>query len=147
MGREIKRVALDFDWPIGRIWAGYKLSLCEALNEDCDLCRKFAAIQKLPMADYDCPEMQELEPPSGEGWQLWETVSEGSPVSPVFATPEELATWLSTPGNLSNNDITRTNSYETWVKFITGDGWAPTLVSENGNLMNGVEAMTKEAKR
>ena len=26
------------------------------------------------------------EPPMGEGWQLWETVSEGSPVSPVFAT-------------------------------------------------------------
>ena len=33
------------------------------------------------------------EPPSGGGWQLWETTSEGSPVSPVFATAGELAAW------------------------------------------------------
>ena len=31
------------------------------------------------------------EPPTGPGYQIWETVSEGSPISPVFATPEELA--------------------------------------------------------
>ncbi len=23
MGREIKRVALDFDWPIGEVWTGF----------------------------------------------------------------------------------------------------------------------------
>jgi len=33
------------------------------------------------------------EPPEGDGWQLWETTSEGSPTSPVFATAEELAEW------------------------------------------------------
>lgn len=33
------------------------------------------------------------EPPKGDGWQLWETTTEGSPQSPVFATPEELADW------------------------------------------------------
>jgi hypothetical protein len=35
----------------------------------------------------------ETEPPSGEGWQLWETVSEGSPASPVFDSAEALAGW------------------------------------------------------
>lgn len=30
------------------------------------------------------------EPPEGEGYQLWETTSEGSPITPVFATIEEL---------------------------------------------------------
>lgn len=34
------------------------------------------------------------EPPEGPGWQVWETVSDGSPVSPVFATDEELVNWL-----------------------------------------------------
>jgi hypothetical protein len=34
-----------------------------------------------------------VDPSAGEGWQLWETTSEGSPVSPVFATAEELADW------------------------------------------------------
>lgn len=32
----------------------------------------------------------EVEPPIGEGYQLWETTSEGSPVSPVFTAIEEL---------------------------------------------------------
>ena len=30
------------------------------------------------------------KPPTGEGFQLWETCSEGSPVSPVFATLDDL---------------------------------------------------------
>lgn len=33
------------------------------------------------------------EPPEGEGYQLWETTSEGSPQSPVFATLDELCAW------------------------------------------------------
>lgn len=36
---------------------------------------------------------KEHEPPKGSGWQLWETTTEGSPMSPVFATAEELAAW------------------------------------------------------
>ena len=33
-------------------------------------------------------------PPEGPGWQVWETVSEGSPISPVFGTKEELIAYL-----------------------------------------------------
>lgn len=33
------------------------------------------------------------EPPIGGGYQLWETTSEGSPVSPVFASMESLCDW------------------------------------------------------
>lgn len=33
------------------------------------------------------------EPPAGDGYQMWETTSEGSPQSPVFATLKELAAW------------------------------------------------------
>ncbi|TYP82035.1 hypothetical protein [Blastococcus xanthinilyticus] len=35
-------------------------------------------------------------PPTGEGWQLWESVSEGSPISPVFGDREALIGWLTT---------------------------------------------------
>ena len=38
---------------------------------------------------------EQSEPPAGEGWQLWETVSEGSPISRVFETAEALAEWMS----------------------------------------------------
>ena len=37
---------------------------------------------------------RKIEPPSGEGYQMWETVSEGSPVSPVFPTKEVFINWL-----------------------------------------------------
>lgn len=33
------------------------------------------------------------EPPTGEGYQLWEDTTEGSPQSPVFATLYDLAVW------------------------------------------------------
>ena len=36
---------------------------------------------------------KEEEPPKGKGWQLWETTTEGSPISPVFETAEKLAAW------------------------------------------------------
>lgn len=79
---------------------------------------------------------EQEEPPAGDGWQLWETVSEGSPVSPVFASPEELARWLTDSGE--NDGMT----FDRWLKFITGPGWAPSLVSGDGGVVSGVEAVT-----
>lgn len=36
---------------------------------------------------------QWTEPPTGEGYQLWETTSEGSPISPVFDTLDALCNY------------------------------------------------------
>jgi hypothetical protein len=36
---------------------------------------------------------EDFEPPKGEGFQLWETTSEGSPISPVFNALDELCEW------------------------------------------------------
>lgn len=33
------------------------------------------------------------DPPEGDGYQLWETTSEGSPISPVFASLDALCAW------------------------------------------------------
>lgn len=84
-------------------------------------------------AAYEAWKLTEL--PAGDGWQLWETVSEGSPISPVFATADELASWMSDPARGRD-----------WVpgdvaaKFIA-DGWAPSFVGTGGDLMSGVEFM------
>lgn len=40
-----------------------------------------------------CERWKQTEPPAGDGFQLWETTSEGSPTSPVFATMQELCDW------------------------------------------------------
>ncbi len=82
-----------------------------------------------------CDEYPSYEPPKGDGYQLWETVSEGSPISPVFETPEELATWLVSNCWKTDKGIT----YEEWVKFIRGPGWAPTLVVDSNGAKNGVK--------
>jgi hypothetical protein len=68
-------------------------------------------------------------PPKGPGFQLWETVSEGSPVSPVFPTAEEFAAWLVSQGY----------SPEAATAFI-GSGWVPSMVLANGQLLENVEA-------
>jgi len=46
---------------------------------------------------------------------MWETVSEGSPISPVFATDGELAQWLVDQGH----------SEDAAARFIEAE-WAPS---------------------
>lgn len=76
-------------------------------------------------------------PPKGKGYQIWETVSEGSPISPVFAKPEDLARWMVE----NDTSCTRGTSYDSWLSFINGPGWAPSMVITNGQVTNGVEAI------
>lgn len=85
---------------------------------------------------------EEMEPPSGDGWQMWSTTSEGHPMSPVFATPEELAQWLADTGASSFGNDTAT--YGVWLSMISGDGWAPSAVSLGGGpIISGVEAASR----
>lgn len=183
MGRELKRVALDFDWPIKKTWDGFLNPYCDKCpNENCengytgarrwlqsvthllmmlgeagtrkgrpihpwlaemplrpgvevdasasdltsglagrkpmgfgghDACDNWSAERKIikaaglnPKTWGICPtckgeamdpktkrkrdSWKEKAPPKGDGYQLWETTSEGSPISPVFKTIEEL---------------------------------------------------------
>jgi len=47
-------------------------------------------IEKLHQAWY---ESERYDPPIGDGFQLWETTSEGSPASPIFSSLDELCAW------------------------------------------------------
>jgi hypothetical protein len=120
MGREIKRVAIDFDWPMSQVWSGF-------LNPS------------------DSDEWTAQEPPAGEGWQVWETVSEGSPVTPVFSTPEALAHHLSEKGDAwaqaraARGMPERLPTYEQALAFVM-DGWAPTTMVIGGAVLGPYEA-------
>lgn len=67
---------------------------------------------------------------------MYETTSEGTPISPAFATPEELARWLADTGASAFGGETAT--YEQWLNTCRG-AWAPSLVMIGGKLMSGVE--------
>lgn len=228
MGRELKRVALDFDWQLNKPWKGYcnehykPCAACDGSSSTIDAKWLDVIIQLLLLVGSDganrslhpwlralvlapsapptsrfaelttglagrapsffghdsidqwratkkilkaaglskdwgqCPTCagegidptvreayeawEKTGPPAGEGWQLWETVSEGSPITPVFPTAEGLADWLANSTAWGANET----RYEQWLKFLTGPGWAPSLVMQGGQVMSGVEAVTKE---
>lgn len=152
MGREIKRVPLNFNWPIGKIWPGYMLSICSEMeyvekddSKRCDLCIKFAKIMRYPKnKNYECPEFTFRDPPKGKGYQFWETVSEGSPRSPVFDTPEKLAEWLFE--NKASTCGFQTTTYENWLKFIKSDAWSVSMVLEKGEIKSGVDFVAENNK-
>ena len=139
MGREIKRVARDFKWPMNKIWGGF-LNPHYAHRAECSACKGSGHnLATEQIADDWTPE----EPPSGEGWQMWETTSEGSPISPVFATAEDLAHWLAETGASSFGAMTAT--YEQWLA-MGRSGWAPSAVAAPGvGLVSGVEAVAEKA--
>lgn len=58
--------------------------------------------------------------------QMYETVSEGTPYSPVFATEDELVDWLVKDGGY-DGPLPR----DAAERFVKGGGWAPSLVIQH----------------
>lgn len=82
---------------------------------------------------------ERMAPEKGDWFQMWQTVSD-KPYTPAFATAEELAAWCANHpwGMEKDNPV----SYETWLKFIQGPGWAPSMMGMAGNVASGVEFVT-----
>lgn len=73
---------------------------------------------------------ERTEPPTGEGWQMWETVTEGSPQTPVFATAEGLVDYLVHYKDYSRSDAT---------KFVKS-GWVPSAIMKDGMVLRDIES-------
>lgn len=136
INRVLKRVPLDFSYPIGEVWSGYRIlsslensfAECHHKLYDCNNCKAFGKSIGLPFTDYGCPDMDvfrrevlqtylpKLSPPVGEGYQLWETVTEGSPFSPVFATLEDLCRWCANNTTVYGNERM---PYEDWLTWLS----------------------------
>lgn len=108
----------------------------EGIDPICQTCNGHATVEKYEGQRAEAEAWEPTDPPAGDGWQLWETVSEGSPISPVFATADELAAWMSDP---ARGD--RWVPQEVAAKFIA-DGWAPSFISSpQTGIVSGVEWM------
>lgn len=70
---------------------------------------------------------------------MYEDTSEGTPISPAFATPEELAQWLADTGASAFGGMTAT--YEQWLATCRA-GWAVGMIIDTGigRMVSGVEA-------
>ena len=71
---------------------------CKRLGHSttCSKCAGEGSLWPSAEIQKQAEEWTKTEPPVGEGYQMWETTSEGSPQSPVFATMEELCAWCAT---------------------------------------------------
>ena len=64
-----------------------------------------------------------IQPPIGEGYQLWSTTIDG-PISPVFRSIEELARYC-TENKTVFADYTM--SYDEWYRFIFNNRYTPIM--------------------
>lgn len=73
-------------------------------------------------------------------FMMYEDTSEGTPISPAFATAEELARWLADTGASAFAGMTAT--YEQWLGTINrGSAFSAVLNPATGEMKSGVEAL------
>lgn len=163
MGREVRRVPSDWQHPkeynpnrgssefkplYERDWAS------AAAEWDCDRAKWEAGERPDYASDYarDYPfDQWEGRRPFSEDYMpnwpaeqrthfmMYEDTTEGTPISPAFATPEELARWL-----VDNNASAfggMTADYDHWLRVARG-GWAPSMIITGGVVESGVQALS-----
>lgn len=160
MGREVRRVPADWAHPkhLGNYtplhggsfaadlarWELGAAKWAEGLRDDFDGGWQPREPDELSMPfsewDGDRPDAADYMPdwPASERthWQMYEDTTEGTPISPVMATPEELARWLADTGASAFGY--EGASYESWLATIRR-GSALGLLVQNGVATNGVE--------
>lgn len=113
----------------------------EGVPSVCQVCDGHGSHEAYPGQRAEAEAWEPSDPPTGDGWQLWETTSEGSPVGPVFATAEELAQWLTTEEGGSAVGFGRSCTPMTIesARGFVGEGWAPSMIGNAGGLHDGAE--------
>jgi hypothetical protein len=171
MGREIRRVPPNWEHPryteddardrraIGQYKSLYDEDYETAAQEwlaNFDLWRagkhesqsgEYASESKYYW-EYDTPPNEESYRPKfteePTWYQVYETVSEGSPTTPPFATQDELIDYLVNVGEMAGTQYQRKHSREAATKFVKGSGYAPSMVVERGpsgvTIKEGIEA-------
>ena len=124
-GKEKWEQGLRDDWM-----GGWK----EISEEDRELSYEEWSGERPEAKDY-MPEWSESEKTH---LQMYETCSEGSPISPVMATPEELAHWLA--DNEASAFGGMTASYEAWLATIKIGSSVSAVAGPGTGFVSGVEA-------
>ena len=166
MGREVRRVPPNWEhprWTAGDVprsdWIGeFKSMYNETYNEAAENwlaeLAKWEAGENPDRERYgdrylwdwegNPPDKNYYRPEFAEEptwFQLYETVSEGSPVTPPFATEEELIEYLCTKGDFwcqgRHNEPIPTRKQAT---ALVKTGWAMSMMLANGKVMNSAES-------
>lgn len=144
MGRVIRRVPKDWEHPKNE--HGHEIPLHETFpynQEEIEEGLRDGWLEGEPPF-YDVGVMPQWDEAERTHYQMYENVTEGTPISPVMNSPEILARWLADNKASASGEMTAT--YEQWLSVCKG-GWAPTLVyTPERGLISGVEAFVDNKK-
>ena len=148
MGREVRRVPADWQHPKDELTGHHKPLFDGDYEVDAKEFLEMANTKSLQEAlEYmGCPDREDYMPSWPEDQRthlmMYETCSEGTPISPAFETPEELARWLT--DNEASPFGGSTASYEGWLRVARG-GFACSAVISNGAMTSGVDGLSDNA--
>jgi hypothetical protein len=177
MGREVRRVPKDWQHPKKRHF-NYLKSCYEEVYQPMfdrpfapemrEWIAKWEAWERGERPDYCSDESKNLpflewdSPPPDPAYyrpdwpeetrthlMMYEDTSEGTPISPAFETPEELARWLA--DNKASAFGSETATYEDWLHVCRG-GYAPSMVRTmhtdgTKTMQSGVSALSEDGGR
>jgi len=150
MGREVRKVPENWEHP--KDHTGHYLSLLNGYSKQAEDFLSKAIAEGLQSAlDYfgDAPDKKDYMPEwsaeEATHLMMYEICSEGTPLSPAFPTPEQLARWL------VDNEVSAggraTATYDQWLTMIK-EGWAPSFVcTPETGLISGVEAASLVSRK
>lgn len=168
MACEVRRVPVNWEHPknekdhyVPLLGASFKQCVTqwdeEAAQWEKGFRRSFASDNWEPktadmtgsFADWDGerPEEKDYMPDWSDAertrWQMYESVTNGTPISPVMESPEALARWLA--DNNASAGPHATATYNQWLAMIHA-GSSVGSFAENrttGEIINGVEAVSQ----
>ncbi|MBU1164893.1 hypothetical protein KKA15_05035 [Patescibacteria group bacterium] len=93
--------------------------------------------------NYGCDVMPQWPESERTHYQMYESVTEGTPISPVMETPEALARWLA--DNKASAGPYATATYDQWLAMIKAGSSVGSFVMDcaTGRTMSGVEAVSR----
>lgn len=158
MSREVRRVPLTYQHPtewvqrydrhtrkLGPVIAFKPLfkheSYAESVRDHQQEVKNYGEVEAGPTPnpeDY-MPDFTDT-PEDNLGWCMYETTSEGTPISPVLKDQDALAHWLAENGASAFGG--EPASYERWKAMINAGHSVCSAVVMNGRIVSGVDAVT-----
>jgi len=137
MGREVRRVHKDWNHPKNE--DGHFIPMHERFlynQEEIEEGLEDGWLDDTPPY-YGISVMPQWDEAERTHYQMYENVTEGTPISPVMESPEALARWLA--DNDANAGAFRTATYEQWLRICQG-GYAPSFIyTPEKGLISGFE--------
>ena len=141
MGREVRMVPKEWEHPkdkqTGRYRPLYGSSYAAAAKEFLEMATTKGLQEAVDWMG--CPDkedyMPDWKPEERTHLMMYEDTSEGTPISPAFETPEEMAQWLSENGASAFGDMTA--SYDDWLHTCKR-GYAVGMVIDKNGMRPGV---------